>query len=685
MQGHEGDDAGAVLVLVGDLVGVGDEGDLLQELGERAGTGRRRALRRLGGRGLARLLELQGHGCQFLEVLDPRLVLRVGRGLEFGEVAGALKDGLQHHRRAGARVDDRTEFLHQRVEPLHGVGGAGRHAEGLVDAPQRLREGDLLAQRECVDHRLGTLSDAALGHVQDAAQRDVVLRVREDAQVREDVADLLALVEADAADDLVGQADPDEDLLEHTGLGVGPVEDRDVAGLGVAGVGEPVDLVGDELGLVVLGVRDVAGDDGSAAGLGPQVLGAAVLVALDDGVGGGEDRLRGAVVLFQQDRRRVLVVLLELEDVADRRAAEGVDRLVGVTHHAQLGRGQVRVAGADQLAHQRVLRVVGVLVLVDQDVAEAAPVVLGDVREGLEEVDGGHDDVVEVEGVGLAQPPLVHRVRLRQGLLKPVGSLVGEGLFVYQLVLQVRDLGVEGLRRELLRVQVQVPADERHQALGVGRVVDRERGREAEPLGLAAQDAHARAVEGGDPHGVGARADQALDALLHLTGGLVGEGDRQDLAGVDVPGGQQVADPVGQDPGLAGAGAGHDEQRGARVHHGGGLLLVQAVQERRRVDDGLGGAVPVVRVPGHGHVEVTPEEVVRTRLRGGVLLGRRGDLVGGGEVRQEAVVKEAAHRIPSLGGGTDRPARVPADRGSGAPGRRGAVRGRACGPGRAGR
>jgi hypothetical protein len=53
-------------------------------------------------------------------------------------------------------------------------------------------------------------------------------------------------------------------------------------------------------------------------------------------------------------------------------------------------------AGADQLAHQDVLRVVGVLVLVDQDVAEAASVVLGDVGEGLQQVDRGHDEVVEV-------------------------------------------------------------------------------------------------------------------------------------------------------------------------------------------------------------------------------------------------------------------------------------------------
>ncbi len=658
VQSHQRDDAGAVLVLVGDLVRVGDQRHPLQERGEPD--------RRLTLPVAVLLFELQGYGGEFLEVLDAGLVLRVGRGLQLGEVAGAFEDGLKDRRRARPGVDDRPEVLHQRVELLDRVRRPRGHAVRLVDALQRLREADLLALREGVDHRLGTLADAALGDVEDAAQRDRVLRVGQYAEVGQDVPDLLALVEADSADDLVGQADADEDLLEDTGLRIRPVEDGDVSGLRVTRVGETVYLLGDELRLVVLGVGDVAGDLCARARVGPQVLGAAGLVALDDRVGRAQDRLRGAVVLLQEDRRRVRVVLLELEDVADRRAPEGVDRLVGVAHDAQLGRGQVVFAGrgvlvvrggADEFPYERVLRVVGVLVLVDHDVPEAAAVVLGDVREGAQQVDRRHDQVVEVERVGLAQPRLVHGVGLGEGLLEAVGGLGGEVLLVDQLVLQVRDLGAEGLRRELLRVDVQVAADQGHQALGVGGVVDRERGREAELLRLAAQDADARAVEGHHPHRVGTRADELLDALLHLARGLVGEGDREDLPGVHIALAEEVGDAVGEHAGLAGAGAGHDEQRGVRVNDGRALVLVQPVQEGRRVHHRAGGAVPVVGVPARRHVELPAEQVVRNRLRAVLVLGRgRGlSLVGTGalEIRQEAVVKEAAHRLPSLGRPTD--------------------------------
>ena len=47
----------------------------------------------------------------------------------------------------------------------------------------------------------------------------------------------------------------------------------------------------------------------------------------------------------------------------------------------------------------------------------------------------------------------------------------------------------------------------------------------------------------------------------------------------DVARGEQIGDPVGEHPGLAGARAGHDEQRAALVHHGGALLRVESVEK----------------------------------------------------------------------------------------------------------
>src|SRR5690606_36886021 len=94
-----------------------------------------------------------------------------------------------------------------------------------------------------------------------------------------------------------------------------------------------------EAGLVVLVVRDVAHQQIGGALVGPEVLVTAARVTRDHRVGGRQDGLRGAVVLLQQDRPRIRVVLLEILDVPDGGPAERVDRLVRVTHHTELGRG----------------------------------------------------------------------------------------------------------------------------------------------------------------------------------------------------------------------------------------------------------------------------------------------------------------------------------------------------------
>ncbi len=106
--------------------------------------------------------------------------------------------------------------------------------------------------------------------------------------------------------------------------------------------------------------------------LGPEVLGKTLLGEADDAVGGGQNRLRRAVIAVERDdacRRRELVG--KVEDVAHGRGAERVDRLGVVADDRQ--------AAASGLERQqdRGLQAVRVLILVDEDVIEAAADVVG--------------------------------------------------------------------------------------------------------------------------------------------------------------------------------------------------------------------------------------------------------------------------------------------------------------------
>ena len=99
-----------------------------------------------------------------------------------------------------------------------------------------------------------------------------------------------------------------------------------------------------------------------------------------------------------------LEILFKIQDVLDIGAAETVDRLVVVADDAE-----VAVAGRQQ-ADQPVLGVVGVLVLVDQDIAEALLIVSQDIRIVGQQTDGLEEDVVKIHAVALFQLILVQAI-----------------------------------------------------------------------------------------------------------------------------------------------------------------------------------------------------------------------------------------------------------------------------------
>ncbi len=102
----------------------------------------------------------------------------------------------------------------------------------------------------------------------------------------------------------------------------------------------------------------------------------------------------------------------------------------------------------------------------------------------------------------------------------------------------------------------------------VGLVVDGEVAGEADSVDaqgfdVAAQHAHAEAVEGGEQRlGERAVAEDLVDALGHLVGGLVGEGDGEDGVRGHAALLDEIGDAVRDDAGLAGACAG-EQQHGA--------------------------------------------------------------------------------------------------------------------------
>ena len=410
--------------------------------------------------------------------------------------------------------------------------------------------------------------DPAPWPVRDSHQRDGVVGVVDHLQIGHDVLDLGPLVELRAADHLVLDRLADEHVLQHSRLCVRPVEDRDLRAA-EALLDEAGDLDGHEprLGVLVLDLEHA--DRLALPQLRPELLRLALAVVRDHRVRAAQDHVRRAVVLLERDHAGAAEVVLELHDVPDVRASEGVNGLVRIAHGEK-----VLVLFGHEL-QESVLRVVRVLVLVDEDVAERVRPLLARLREVLEQLDGEEEHVVEVDRVRGEEPPLVEVVRVGDGLVVERGHTLAVLLGRDQAVLRGRDLGVDATRDEALRVALELFEDGLRQPDLVGLVVDREVRAIAEPGRLAAEDPAARRVEREDPDRARDSAEHVLEPLAHLAGGLVRERDRKDLLRLDPVRVDQVRDAVREDARLARARAGDDEQRPLGREHSLPLSRVQ--------------------------------------------------------------------------------------------------------------
>src|SRR5688500_14469012 len=155
------------------------------------------------------------------------------------------------------------------------------------------------------------VAEAALGGVDDPLEGEVVGRLGDDAQVSERVADLGPLVESEAADDPVGQADGDEAVLELAGLELGPDEDRGLVDPAAAAL-DAFDLLADPAGFL-RSEGEVVGRLGDDAQVSERVADLGPLVeseAADDPVGqadGDEAVLELAGLELGPDEDRGLV------------------------------------------------------------------------------------------------------------------------------------------------------------------------------------------------------------------------------------------------------------------------------------------------------------------------------------------------------------------------------------------
>ena len=479
---------------------------------------------------------------------------------------------------AGPGVGPRLVIAGQHlVDRRPGGLGSRPHQFGELRAPGGIaavaRRAELLPE-----HRGGARPHAGQ-QAEEAVEGQPVLRVVRQAQQGDHVLDVGLFEDADARGDDEGDLGARQFQLQLDGMEVGAVEHGHLP-QGTSPGALPLDQPDDGLRLLVPVVQEERHRLVAAVARGAQGLLELLRVAGDRGVGDRQDLGRAAVVALELDDPRGGVADGKLHDVAEIGPAPRVDALevVADDHDVALAPGE----GVDEARLQEVR----VLVLVDEDVAELALVLLADVGVLLDQAQAVEQQVVEIHDPQFLLARRVAPVDAAE-VRRVAGELVEPGIEdLLQRLAAVDGVAEEAgehlLLRELLAAELQFLQAVVDQLAGVVAVGDDELVAEAEAGRVAAQQAVADMVEGAAPDLSHPVAGGMAGALEHLARGAVGEGQQQDRRGR-----QAALDEVGHavDERLRLAGAGGRQHQQRAVARRGRRQLFR-VEDARVVDHG---------------------------------------------------------------------------------------------------
>ncbi|CFP61046.1 Uncharacterised protein [Bordetella pertussis] len=362
--------------------------------------------------------------------------------------------------------------------------------------------------------------------------------------------DFLALEEAQATVHLVGDAHREQRMLEHARLRVAAVEHGDFAAH-AAVVDQRADLVDQPLRLHAVGGLLDDAHRLALALFGPEVLAQASGVVPDEGIGRIQDVAVRAVVLFQADDTAMCVIAFEVGHVADVGAAKRIDGLIVVADREN------RRPGARQQTQPLVLQRVGVLELIDQDMAEAPLVMLSHRRVARQQLVRAQQQLGEIDHALALALRLVQLVDLDQ--LAPVRIVGLDVAGTQPLFLGAVDETLHIARRVLLVVDIARLEQALDGGQLVGGIENLECLRQARVAMVRAQHAVAQAVEGTDPQATRVDRQQGRHAREHFTRRLVGKGDCQQRKWTGLAGLNQPGHPGRQYAGLAAARPGENQ------------------------------------------------------------------------------------------------------------------------------
>ncbi len=287
-------------------------------------------------------------------------------------------------------------------------------------------------------------------------------------------------------------------------------------------------------------------------------------------VGCLEDGGSRAVVALQPDDVSAGKILVELLDVFDAGTAPAVNRLIIVANHHQV------IVAAGQHAQPGVLHSVSVLELIDQDMAEAALIVVQQAGIVQPQLVGAQQDFSKVHHAAALTGLFIGGIDREHGageLVTVVLYVGGAQTFVFLCV----DVPLHLAWGPFVLVNAQRLAQTLDQPKLVITVQDLEVLRQIGFTPVLAQQPVRQAMESADPHTADRALQQLFDTAAHFAGGLVGKCHGQNAKGRYALHLHQPGDAMDQHAGLAAAGASQYQHTTRGRGDSPALLVVQGI------------------------------------------------------------------------------------------------------------
>ena len=415
---------------------------------------------------------------QLLYVLRPVNTLRRHIGRQGGHHAGHT----QHRLRKTicvhclALLVEEVDHLCKRLQSLH---RCGIHIQSRCRRRAHHLQVTFMMLHGIHRHFLHRcLTNSPSGKANDTQQSLVIAGIDREAQVTQDVFDLLALVERRTAVNTVRDIPFTQLALERTALRIRTIQDRHIV-------------------IAVLPMRcdDLQGHTFrfcAVVHIGFQVQRCSLLflriyllvdllaVLMYQRVSRIHDILRRAVVTLQFEHLRRGIYLPEIENITDVRPSERVDTLRIIAHHTDI------ILWFGEAFHEQELDIVRILVLIHQNILELLLVFLPHLGTAIQQPERVDQQIVKIHGIGCFQTCLVQLID-RCRLVHTHLPVLAQQLLVHTIlggsnpcVLRHRDTAQHRRRLVHLLIQSALLAYSLDDRLAIRGIIDREIASEAQ-------------------------------------------------------------------------------------------------------------------------------------------------------------------------------------------------------------